>query len=110
MPSWLMWASGDAILVLPLNPLSEDTSNKKVRKPRVKNVTLKLRRGKPSPAKREGAKSGVGRLERMKSGSGIKGRDDKSSGIEILMAEAFAKIKNKIFFFYIDSVIHAVAV
>ena len=28
----------------------------------------------------------------MKRGSGIKGRDDKSSGIEILMAEAFAKI------------------
>jgi hypothetical protein len=28
----------------------------------------------------------------MKHGRGIKGRDDKSSGIEILMAEAFAKI------------------
>ena len=28
----------------------------------------------------------------MKHGSGIKDRDDKSSGIEILMAEAFAKI------------------
>ena len=28
----------------------------------------------------------------MKRGGGIKGRDDKSSGIEILMAEAFAKI------------------
>ena len=40
----------------------------------------------------EGAKSGVGRLERMKHSSGIKGRDDKSSGIEILIAEAFAKI------------------
>jgi len=28
----------------------------------------------------------------MKRGNGIKGRDDKSSGIEILVAEAFAKI------------------
>ena len=28
----------------------------------------------------------------MKHGSGIKDRDDKSNGIEILMAEAFAKI------------------
>jgi hypothetical protein len=34
----------------------------------------------------------VGHLERMKHGSGIKGRDDKSSGIEILMTDAFAKI------------------
>ncbi len=41
---------------------------------------------------REGAKSGMGRLERMKHGSGIKDRDDKSSGIEILMSDAFAKI------------------
>jgi hypothetical protein len=39
-----------------------------------------------------GAKSGVGHLERIKHGSGIKGREDKSSGIEILIAEAFAKI------------------
>ncbi len=31
-------------------------------------------------------------LERIEHGSGIKDRDDKSSGIEILMAEAFAKI------------------
>jgi hypothetical protein len=29
----------------------------------------------------------------MKHGGGIKGLDDKSSGMEILMAEAFAKIK-----------------
>jgi hypothetical protein len=28
----------------------------------------------------------------MKHGNGIKGRDDKSNGIEILMTEAFAKI------------------
>ena len=41
---------------------------------------------------REGAKSGRGRLERMKHGNGMKGRDDKSSGIEILMVEDFAKI------------------
>ena len=32
-------------------------------------------------------------MERIKSGGGIKDRDDNSSGIEILMAEAFAKIK-----------------
>jgi hypothetical protein len=37
-------------------------------------------------------KSVVGRLERMKHGNGIKDRDDKSSGIEILMTETFAKI------------------
>jgi hypothetical protein len=29
----------------------------------------------------------------MKHGGGMKGLDDKSSGMEILMAEAFAKIK-----------------
>ena len=34
----------------------------------------------------------MGRLERIKRGIGINGRDDKSSGIEILMTEAFAKI------------------
>jgi hypothetical protein len=42
---------------------------------------------------REGAKSVVGLLERMKHGRGIKGLDDKSRGMEILIAEAFAKIK-----------------
>jgi hypothetical protein len=31
----------------------------------------------------------------MKRGGGIKGLDDKSSGMEILIAEAFAKIKNE---------------
>ena len=41
---------------------------------------------------REGAKSGAARLERMKRGSGIKGRDDKSSGIKIRMADVLAKI------------------
>jgi hypothetical protein len=40
----------------------------------------------------EGVKSGVARLERMKHGSGIKDRDDKSSGIEIRMADDLAKI------------------
>ena len=40
---------------------------------------------------REGAKSGMGRLERMKYGSGIKDREDKSRGIEILITEVFAK-------------------
>ena len=39
---------------------------------------------------REGAKSGVERLERMKRGSGIKARQERSSGIEIL--DAFARI------------------
>jgi hypothetical protein len=34
----------------------------------------------------------VGHLERMKHGNDIKDRNDKSSGIEILMAETFAKI------------------
>jgi hypothetical protein len=41
---------------------------------------------------REGVKSGIGRLERMKHGNGIKGRDDRSRGIEILMSDSFAKI------------------
>jgi hypothetical protein len=41
---------------------------------------------------REGAKSVVDLLDRMKRGGGIKDLDDKSSGMEILMAEAFAKI------------------
>jgi hypothetical protein len=45
--------------------------------PRIKNVTLKL-----------------GRLERMKHGNGIKGWDDRSSGIEILMTDANAKINS----------------
>jgi hypothetical protein len=39
---------------------------------------------------REGAKSVVGLLERMKHGGGIKRPDDKSSGMEILMTEDFA--------------------
>ena len=34
----------------------------------------------------------VGLLEQMKRGRGIKDLDDKSSGMEILMAEDFAKI------------------
>jgi hypothetical protein len=34
----------------------------------------------------------MGRLERMKHGSGINDRDDRSRGIEILMTDAFAKI------------------
>ncbi len=41
---------------------------------------------------REGARSGATRLDRMKRGSGIKDRDDRSSGIEIRIAEALAKI------------------
>ncbi len=42
---------------------------------------------------REGVKIIVGLLERMKLGGGIKGLDDESSGMEIIMTEAFAKIK-----------------
>jgi hypothetical protein len=34
----------------------------------------------------------VTRLDRMKHGSGIKDRDDKSSGIDIRIADALAKI------------------
>ena len=84
---------------------------KKRRKPRVKIVTLKLcgvrksryslygkhptcaaqadRRGENT---REGTKSGAARLGRMKRGRGMNDRDDKSSGIEIRMADVLAKI------------------
>jgi hypothetical protein len=41
---------------------------------------------------REGTKSVIGRLGRIKHGSGIKDRDDRSSGIEILMVDTFVKI------------------
>jgi hypothetical protein len=41
---------------------------------------------------REGGKSIVGHLERMKRGNGRKDRDDTSNGIEILMTEVFVKI------------------
>jgi hypothetical protein len=40
---------------------------------------------------REGVRSVVDLLERRKHGGGMKGLDDKSSGMEILMAEAFPK-------------------
>ena len=36
---------------------------------------------------REVAKSGMGRLERMNHGSGIRDRDKRSRGIEILMTD-----------------------
>jgi hypothetical protein len=39
-----------------------------------------------------GAKSERGRLREIKRGRGIKGRDDKSRGVEILTSEAFAKM------------------
>ena len=52
---------------------------------------MPLKTGRRGEKTREGAKSGVERLERMKHGSGIKDRDDKSRGIEILVTEAFAK-------------------
>ncbi len=41
---------------------------------------------------REGTKSGIGRLERVKHGNGIKDGDDRSNGIEILMTNTFSKI------------------
>jgi hypothetical protein len=41
---------------------------------------------------REGTKSGMGRLKRMKHDRGIKDRDVKSSGIEILIDNSFTKI------------------
>ncbi len=52
-----------------------------------------------NPKTREGAKSGVTRLDRMKRGSGIKGRDDRSSGIEIRIADAFGTCGANPFFF-----------
>jgi hypothetical protein len=39
------------------------------------------------------ARSGVGHRERMKRDSGIKALDERSRGIEIIMSDAFAKIK-----------------
>jgi hypothetical protein len=42
---------------------------------------------------REGVKSVVGLLERMKHGGGIKDLDDKSRGMEILIVEDFTKTK-----------------
>jgi hypothetical protein len=41
---------------------------------------------------REGAKSGVTRLDRIQRGSGIKDRDDRSRGIEIRIDEVLVKI------------------
>ncbi len=41
---------------------------------------------------REGAKSGVARLDLMKHGRGINDRDDKSNGIEIHMTDDLGKI------------------
>ena len=41
---------------------------------------------------KEGTRSGVDRRERMKRGSGIKDRDERSKGIEILMADAFGSV------------------
>ena len=52
----------------------------------------RLGRAQRGEKTREGVKSVVGLLERMKRGGGAQGLDDKSSGMEILMADAFAKI------------------
>ena len=43
--------------------------------------------------KREGDRIGVGRRERMKRGIGMKDRDERSRGIVIHIADAFAIIK-----------------
>jgi hypothetical protein len=45
-----------------------------------------------SPRREDEGRSGVTRLDHMKHGSGIKGRDDKSSGIEIHISEDLVKI------------------
>ncbi len=37
----------------------------------------------------------MGRLERMKHGNGIKNRDDRSIGVEILMTDTFTKITRR---------------
>ena len=42
---------------------------------------------------REGARGGVERRERMKRGSGMKDRDERSRGMEIHISEALTKIK-----------------
>ena len=42
---------------------------------------------------REGARSGVGRHERMKRGIGMEDREERSKGIEIHISDAFAIIK-----------------
>ena len=42
---------------------------------------------------RKGARHGVGCRERMKRVSGIKDRDERSRGVEILMTDVFTKIK-----------------
>ena len=50
-------------------------------------------RGNRGEKTREGVKSLVDLLEGKRHGGGIKGLDDQSSGVEILMTEVFAKIK-----------------
>ena len=40
-----------------------------------------------------GAKSGVGRRERIKNGMGMQGREEMSKGIEIHIADSFVIIK-----------------
>ena len=53
---------------------------------------MPLRKNTEGKKTREGAKSVVDLLDRMKHGRGIKGRDDKSNGMEILMSDVFVKI------------------
>ncbi len=52
-----------------------------------------LRQNVDGKSTREGAKIGVGRHERMKRVRGINDRDERSRGIEIRIADAFAMIK-----------------
>ena len=63
-----------------------------------RRMTLAMNFGKekkklfPNEVRKGRSSSVAGLLERMKRGGGINGLDDKSRGMEILMAEAFAKI------------------
>jgi hypothetical protein len=57
-----------------------------------KQVYLQQNKQKAEAKGKEGAKSVPARLDLMKRGRGINDRDDKSSGIEIRMADALAKI------------------
>ncbi len=66
----------------------DEKKNDKTVKEKTQDVPL----SENTEGKRRGRKSGVGRLERMKRGSGMKGREDKSNGIEILITESFVKI------------------
>ena len=54
---------------------------------------MPLRQNKGGISTREGTKIGVGRLERINRGRGMKDRDERSRGIEIRMTDVFVIIK-----------------